>query len=79
MFVVPVSGFVYVMAGGYGVHLFGVWHMPAVLPQWAALADIAKATHIVSNIALLAALATHIGLVLRHQWHLKDGLLRRML
>ena len=28
MFVMPVSGFLYVMAGGYGVNLFGVWELP---------------------------------------------------
>jgi cytochrome b561 len=28
MFVMPVSGFLYVMAGGYGVTLFGMWELP---------------------------------------------------
>jgi cytochrome b561 len=79
MFLMPVSGFVYVMAGGYGVHLFGIYQLPNPLPAWTALAIAAKWVHIASGWALAAALAGHIGLVLRHHLILRDGLLRRML
>ena len=33
MFLMPISGFVFVMAGGYGVNFFGVWHMPELHRQ----------------------------------------------
>ncbi|MFM2421490.1 MAG: hypothetical protein RL291_20 [Pseudomonadota bacterium] len=79
MFVLPVSGFLYVMAGGFGVHLFGLWHLPRVVPEWAWLAQLAKWTHVIGSYVLVAALATHVGLVLRHQLLKRDGLLRRML
>jgi cytochrome b561 len=83
MFLMPVSGLVYVMAGGYGVHLFGVWHLPNPVPPalqaWKPLALMAKWVHIACGWALLMVLAGHIGLVLRHQLVLKDGLLARML
>ncbi|MEQ1660795.1 MAG: cytochrome b/b6 domain-containing protein, partial [Hylemonella sp.] len=42
MLVLPLSGVVYVMAGGYGVHLFGAWHLPNPLPASATLATFAK-------------------------------------
>jgi cytochrome b561 len=83
MLLMPISGFVYVMAGGYGVHLFGTWHLrnpiPPALQAWKPLALAAKWVHIACGWALLLALAGHIGLVLRHQLVLKDGLLDRML
>ena len=79
MFVMPVSGYVYVMAGGYGVNLFGIVNLPNPIGTWEALATAAKWTHIVASYALLLALVGHIGLVLRHQLVLKDGLLYRML
>ena len=79
MFVMPVSGFLYVMAGGYGVNLFGVWEMPNPIGAWPWLASAAKWTHIASAYALVATLAGHIGLVLWHTLVLKDGLILRML
>ncbi len=79
MFVMPVSGYLYVMAGGYGVTLFGLWELPNPVGQWPALAAIAKWTHVLAGWALLLALAGHIGLVLRHQLILRTGLLHRML
>ena len=79
MFVMPVSGFIYVMAGGYGVNLFGAWEMPNPIGQWPALATAAKWTHIFSAYVLVATLAGHIGLVLWHTLVLKDSLITRML
>jgi cytochrome b561 len=79
MLVMPISGFVYVMAGGYGVLLFGRIELPNPIGAWPTLASLAKWLHIAGGWVLLAALAGHIGLVLRHQFVLGDGLLRRML
>jgi cytochrome b561 len=79
MFVMPVSGYVYVMAGGYGVNLFGVTDLANPIGKWEALAVVARWTHIVSSYVLLCVLAGHVGLVLRHQLLLRDNLLRRML
>ena len=76
MFVMPVSGFLYVMAGGYGINLFGVWELPNWIGVWPALATLAKWTHVVSAYVLVATLAGHIGLVLWHTLVLKDGLIR---
>ena len=79
MFLMPVSGFLYVMAGGYGVRLFGVVDLPNPIGEGQVLAAVAKYTHIACAYVLLAAIAGHVGLVLRHQIVLRDGLLRRML
>ena len=79
MFVMPVSGFVYVMAGGYGVNLFGVWNLPNPIGNWPALGTAAKWTHFVAAYVLALTLAGHLGLVLWHTLVLRDGLLLRML
>ena len=79
MLIMPLSGFVYVMAGGYGVLLFGAWSLPNPIGVAPSVETIAKWLHIGAGWGLAATLAGHIGLVLRHQLWLRDGLLRRML
>lgn len=79
MVVLPVSGFVSVMAGDYGVMVAGVWALPNPLPRSEVLAAVARWVHIGSAIVLAVALAGHVGLVLRHTLVLGDGLLWRML
>jgi cytochrome b561 len=79
MFVMPASGFIYVMAGGYGVNLFGVWELPNPIGTWPVLAVFAKWTHVASAYVLVATLAGHLGLVLWHTLVLRDGLIWRML
>lgn len=79
MFVMPVSGYLYVMAGGFGVTLFGAWELPNPIGAHPWLATVAKWTHVASAYALLLTLAGHVGLVLRHQLVLRDRLLHRML
>jgi cytochrome b561 len=79
MFIMPLSGFFYVMSGGYGVHFFGLVHLPNPIPRWEWLAFASRWTHIITGWVILAVLTVHIGLVLKHQFVDKDGLLRRML
>jgi cytochrome b561 len=79
MLVLPVSGFVYVMAGDYGVMVAGVWELPNPLPRSEALAAAGRWVHIGAAIVLAAALAGHLGLVLWHTLVLGDRLLWRML
>ena len=79
MFIMPISGYLYVMSGGYGVHFFSTVHLPNPIPQWEGLAFISRWTHIGTGWVILAVLTVHIGLVLKHQLVDKDGLLRRML
>jgi len=79
MFVMPVSGYLYVTAGGYGVNLFGVVELASPIGENRVLAVVAKWTHIGCGYLLLLVLAGHVGLILRHQLLLKDRLLDRML
>lgn len=79
MLIMPITGWLYVMYGHYGVNLFGFWEMPRPLPRNDTLRDVFKWAHIGAGWVLLAAMAFHIGLVLRHQMFKKDGLLKRMM
>ena len=79
MFVMPVSGFLYVMAGGFGVNLFGVHELPNLVGRHAWLAATAKWVHIGAGWVLCLALVGHIGLVARHTLILRDGRVWRML
>lgn len=79
MFVMPLSGFVYVMAGGYGVRLFGLVDLPNPIGSAPLLATAARWTHLTSAILLLLPLGAHLGIVLSHHLVLKDGIIARML
>lgn len=79
MFVMPISGFVYVMAGNYGLMLFGQWPLPNPISKQDSLALLGKWTHIIAAWILLAGISGHLFVVLRHQFVLRDGLINRML
>jgi len=79
MFLMPVSGFVFVMAGGYGVQFAGLFALPNPIGRWEPLGEAARLVHIATAIALTGALVAHLGIVSRHVVLLRDGLLRRML
>ena len=79
MFLMPLSGFVFTMAAGYGVQFAGLFALPNPIGRWELLGEAARIVHVACAIALLLALAAHLGVVLRHTLLLRDGLLRRML
>ncbi|MBF9044774.1 cytochrome b [Rhodobacterales bacterium HKCCE4037] len=79
MLVMPITGFLYVSFGNFGVNLFGVWETPRPIPRDDTLRDIFKWAHIIAGWILLAAMAGHIGLVLWHTLVKRDGLIKRML
>lgn len=79
MFLMPISGAVFVMAGGYGIRFAGIYDLPNPLPRSEALARMAEVLHLCGAVLLVGALAGHLGVVLRHTLLLRDGLIRRML
>ncbi len=79
MFIMPITGYIYVMSGGYGVLLFGEWKMANPIGKIEWLRDTTKWIHIICGFILAACVIGHVGLVLRHQLFMRDGLLWRML
>jgi len=79
MFLMPISGYLFVMAGGYGVHFFGLYHLPNPIGEIEPLALAAQYTHRFTSIVMLITLILHIGFVLKHQFANRDRLANRML
>ena len=79
LFAKPITGLLLMGADDDEVELFGVFELPALFPESDYFEDLFESLHFWTGIVLLIALALHVGLVLRHQFLLRDGLLRRML
>lgn len=79
LFAKPVTGLLLMGADDDEVELFGAWELPALFPESDLFEDVFNALHFWTGVVLLIALALHIGLVARHQFVLRDGLLGRML
>lgn len=79
MFLMPLSGFIYVMTGGYGVNFFGHWHLPNFPGKNATVAPIAEWTHKLTACLIVITLLAHWTLGIRHQWIHRDRYLHRML
>ena len=79
MFLMPISGYIFVMAGGYGVLFFGLFPLPNPIGKIEWLANAAQLVHRVTGYLILLTLVGHVGLVLKHQLVNRDRLLNRML
>ena len=79
MILMPVSGYLFVMAGDYGIKLFG-WRdlfNPIGKLEW--LATLARVVHIVTSYAIVVIASWHVGLGLKHHLFERNGFLNRML
>lgn len=79
MFALPISGFLFVMAGGYGVKLFGVYDLPNPIGKIEPVSVIAWVTHVLLAYCALVVIAWHVGLGIKKHVYEKTGLLNRML
>jgi len=79
MFLMPISGFVFVMAGDFGVEFFGRWRLPNIIGTDETVASIADWTHRITACLLVAALVAHWAVGIRHQLAHRDRYLHRML
>lgn len=79
MLLMPVSGYVFTMGGGFAFKLFGVVPLPVLIEKNAALASIGETAHLVIGYLTVIALTVHIGLGIKHQLVNRDRFLNRML
>lgn len=75
----PLSGWIYTSAAGFGPEFFGLVDLPTLVEQNERLETLFGEIHEWLSICILALVSIHVLAVLRHQFVLKDGLLRRML
>jgi cytochrome b561 len=79
MILLPISGYLFVMAGGYGIKLFGWQDLPDPIGKREGLAAVARVAHVVLAYATVVVVAWHVGLGLKHQIFDRDRFLNRML
>ena len=79
MFLMPMSGFVFVMAGDYGVNFFSRWELPRFIEPNSTAAVLAQRTHEVTAGLLAAGLLAHWVLITRHHRMHRDRYVQRML
>lgn len=79
MFLMPISGYIFVMAGGFGIDFFSSYQFPNPIGKIEWLGELAGEVHKWTGYGLLVLLAAHIGFVFWHQLRTRDGYLKRML
>ena len=79
MILLPVSGYLFVMAGGYGINFFGVYSLPNPIGPREGWAVFARVLHIVTSYAAVVLIAWHVGLGLKRQLFDRDRFLARMM
>ncbi|MBS3744622.1 MAG: cytochrome b [Wenzhouxiangellaceae bacterium] len=77
--VMPLTGWIYSSAAGFGAEFFGLLDIPDFVAQSERLESVFGTIHEWLAKAILLVVAIHVLAALRHQFVLKDGLLRRML
>jgi len=75
----PLSGWIYTSAAGFGPELFGLVDIPALVAQNEQIENLFGTTHEWLAKFILVLVSIHVLAALRHQLLLKDGLLGRML
>ncbi len=76
---VPLSGYVYTLAAGYPVVLFGQWPLPVFMdphPEWK---EALRRVHEVLSYVLGSAVLLHAMAALHHHFFARDEVLSRML
>jgi len=79
LFAMPISGFLFVMAGNFGVQFFNRWDVPHPIGPNATLARAGQVVHETGALVLAAGLLVHWGVIIRHHWLHRDRYVRRML
>jgi cytochrome b561 len=78
LFLMPLSGYVRVRAGGFPIEWLDAVGFPALVPRSDAIAEIAKNIHYFASFALAALIVLHVGAALYHGIFRRDGIFSRM-
>ena len=78
IFAIPLSGWAYTSAAGYGAEFFGLVDIPDFVPAGEELEARFRDVHELLVRLLLAVTALHAGAALRHHFLLRDDVLKRM-
>lgn len=75
----PISGYLFVMLGGFGVKLFDRWPLPRPFEKQATAANWAWGLHVVLAYAAVVFIAWHVGHGLKKHLDSQGRFLQRML
>jgi len=79
LFVMPVTGWLYVSAGPVPLTYFDLFGLPKLpVEKGDFLADIASPTHVFLAWTMVVLLILHVGAALRHHFIIKDDVFKRM-
>lgn len=78
VFVMALSGYIRVRAGGFPVEMLDAIGLPTLVPRSDWLEGFAQNVHATGRFVLLALLAAHIGAALQHRFIKRDGVFERM-
>lgn len=79
VFVMALSGYIRVVAGGFPIESLDALGVPRLAPRSDNLAETAKAVHSLTRFALIPLILLHIGAALFHGVVKRDGVLSRMI
>ncbi len=78
MFLMPLSGYLFSFASGFGFKFFGLFDVPDLIGKNATLAVFGKYLHRITAFIVVALVASHLSLILRHHFDSKDKFIDRM-
>ena len=79
---VPLSGYLMSNAGGYPIHFFGLFEMPALVGESKAIGGFAHEAHWIVGYAMAALVLLHMAGAIKHRLKVKGSeadILQRML
>jgi len=79
LLVMPITGYLLVVAGNYPLTYFGLFDVPRFLGKDEPLSKFAESAHIALQWVIYALVAMHAGAALHHHFIRRNGVLRRML
>ena len=79
MLLLPLTGYLFVMAGGYGIKLFGIYDLPDPIGKQPSWSWLVWSLHIAFAYVTLIVIAWHTGSIFRHCATGNADILKRML
>lgn len=79
MFALPVTGYLFVMAGGYGIKLFGLYDLTNFIGKQPSWSGLVWTLHVLLAYCAIVIIAWHVGHVIKKHVLEGSGLMHRML
>lgn len=78
LFLMPVTGYLSVVAGGYPLNFFALFDVPRLVGKSESLGKFTENAHLALQYAVYVLVLVHVAAALHHHLVQRDGVLRRM-